>query len=124
MSFLWETDTVHELKVGYVSITSSYEHYIFSLLAVCVAHLIQQKSVKHVMVELCCVLPPHELPEEGKGQGSIAFIQVLSGYSHQREFGLFLSQLNGVVTVLQLQWHQSHKRHFEHEWLSSSTSRI
>lgn len=59
-------------------------------------------------VELCCVLPPHELPEESEGQGSIAFIQVLSGYSHQREFGFFLSQLNSVVTVLQLQRQQSH----------------
>lgn len=49
------------------------------------------------------VLPPHELPEQSEGEGSIPFVQILTRNADQRELGLLLSQLHGVVTVLQLE---------------------
>lgn len=57
------------------------------------------------------LLPPHELPEQSEGEGSIPGVQVLTGDAHQRELGLLLSQLHGVVTVLQLQ-----HRHRRYSW--------
>lgn len=47
-------------------------------------------------------LPPHELPEQREGEGSIPCVQVLTCDADQREFGLLLSQLDRVVAVLQL----------------------
>lgn len=49
------------------------------------------------------VSPPHELPEQREGEGSVPFVQVLTRDADQREFGLLLSQLHCVVTVFQLE---------------------
>ena len=48
------------------------------------------------------LLPPHELPQQSEGEGSIPCVQVLTCDAHQRELGLVLPQLHRVVTVLQL----------------------
>lgn len=49
------------------------------------------------------VLPPHELPEQSEGEGSIPGIQILTRNPDQGELGLLFAQLHCVVAVLQLE---------------------